>query len=66
MTRELEVMAFYVLDILGVFLANFLLWHDKVGLLFAVWITRTLLVSRRADSANPRNQLLGPPVLRYL
>ena len=33
-------MAFYVLDIFGVFLVNFLPWHDKVGLLFAVWITR--------------------------
>jgi ACS family allantoate permease-like MFS transporter len=48
-------MAFYVLDILGVFLANFLPWHDKVGLLFAVWITGTHLVPRRADSANPRH-----------
>jgi ACS family allantoate permease-like MFS transporter len=61
-------MAFYVLDILGVFLVNFLPWRDsnKVGLLFAVWITGTPLVPRRTDSANPRNQLLGPPVLCYV
>jgi hypothetical protein len=49
-------MAFYVLDILGVFLVIFLPWRDKVGLPFAVWITGTLLVLRRTDSANLRNQ----------
>jgi hypothetical protein len=27
--------------ILGVFLVNFLPWHDRVGLLFSVWITST-------------------------
>jgi ACS family allantoate permease-like MFS transporter len=61
-------MAFYALDILGVFLVNFLPWRDsdKVGLLFAVCITGTLLVPRRTDSANPRHQLLGPPVLCYV
>jgi len=58
-------MAFYVLDIFGVFLVNFLPWHDKVGLLFAVWITSTHLVPRRADSANPHNQVLLAPVLCY-
>jgi ACS family allantoate permease-like MFS transporter len=41
-------MAFYVLDILGVFLVNFLPWHDKVGLLFAVWITGTHLRSAKS------------------
>jgi ACS family allantoate permease-like MFS transporter len=56
-------MAFYVLDILGVFMVNFLPWRDKVGLLFGVWIAGTLLVPRRADSANPRNQVLRPPAL---
>ena len=49
--------AFYVLDMLGVFLANFLPWRDKVGLLFGVWITGMYLVLRGlgADSANPRS-----------
>jgi hypothetical protein len=28
-------------SLIGVFLANFLPWHDKVGLLFSVWISRT-------------------------
>ncbi len=28
----------YVVNILGVFLVNFLPWRDKVGLLFAIWI----------------------------
>jgi hypothetical protein len=40
--------AFYVLEILGVLLVNFLPWRDKVGLLFAVWITGTHLVPRSA------------------
>lgn len=38
---------FYTLSILGVFLVNFLPWHDKIGLLFAVWITSAYLVSGR-------------------
>ena len=33
--------AYFVPNILGVFLVNFLPWHDKVGLLFSVWITGT-------------------------
>ena len=57
-------MTFYVLDILGVFLVNFLPWRDKVGLLFSVWIAGTLLFLRRADSANSFNQLLGPWAFR--
>jgi MFS transporter, ACS family, allantoate permease len=32
--------AYFVPSLLGVFLVNFLPWHDKVGLLFAVWIAR--------------------------
>ena len=39
--------AVYILSIPGVFLVNFLPWHDKVGLLFSVWITSAYLVSRR-------------------
>jgi MFS transporter, ACS family, allantoate permease len=31
--------AFYIPTLLGVLLVNFLPWHDKVGLLFSVWIT---------------------------
>ena len=33
--------AYYIPCLLGVFLVNFLPWHDKVGLLFSVWITST-------------------------
>ena len=33
--------AYFVPNILGVFLVNFLPWHDKVGLLFSVWLTGT-------------------------
>ena len=33
--------AYFVPNILGAFLVNFLPWHDKVGLLFSVWITGT-------------------------
>jgi len=39
-------MSFFVPNLLGVFLVNFLPWHDKVGLLFAVWLTSTYDVSR--------------------
>jgi ACS family allantoate permease-like MFS transporter len=59
-------MAFHFLAILGVFLVNFLPWRDKVGLLFAVWTTGTLLVLQRADSVNSPNQLLGAPVICWL
>ena len=38
---------FYILSILGAFLVNFLPWHDKVGLFFAVLISGAHLVSRR-------------------
>ena len=31
--------AYFVPNLLGAFLVNLLPWHDKVGLLFAVWIT---------------------------
>jgi ACS family allantoate permease-like MFS transporter len=37
---------FFVPNLLGVFLVNFLPWHDKVGLLFAVWLTSTHDVPR--------------------
>ena len=58
-------MAFYVLVLLGVFLVNFLPWRNKVGLLFAVWITRTYhLVPRRTYSTNSRDQLLRLAVFR--
>ena len=33
--------AFFVPSLLGVLLVNFLPWHDKLGLLFSVWIART-------------------------
>ena len=41
---------FYIQSILGVFLVNFLPWHDKVGLLFAVLISSAHPVSRRRRS----------------
>jgi hypothetical protein len=31
--------AYFMPNLLGVFLVNLLPWHDKVGLLFALWIT---------------------------
>jgi MFS transporter, ACS family, allantoate permease len=39
--------AFYIPSLVGVFLVNFLPWHDKIGLLFSVWITSTHDVLRR-------------------
>ncbi|KAF8480329.1 MFS general substrate transporter [Russula ochroleuca] len=33
--------AYYIPTFLGVFLVNFLPWHNRVGLLFSVWITIT-------------------------
>ena len=52
--------SFYIVSILGVFLFNFLPWHDKVGLLFAIWLTGAYLVLLwylgGAGSSNPRNQ----------
>jgi ACS family allantoate permease-like MFS transporter len=36
---------FFIPNLLGVFLVNLLPWHDKVGLLFAVWLTSAYDVS---------------------
>ena len=33
--------AYYIPSLLGVLLVNLLPWHDKVGLLFSVWMTST-------------------------
>jgi MFS transporter, ACS family, allantoate permease len=33
--------ASFIPSLLGLFLVNFLPWHDKVGLLFSVWIQST-------------------------
>jgi hypothetical protein len=30
---------YFVPNLFGVFLVNFLPWHDKVGLLFSVWMS---------------------------
>ena len=38
--------SFFVPTLLGVFLVNFLPWHDKAGLLFAVWLTSMYDVPR--------------------
>ncbi|KAF8480336.1 major facilitator superfamily domain-containing protein [Russula ochroleuca] len=35
----------FIPSLLGLFLVNFLPWHDKVGLLFSVWITITGVIS---------------------
>ncbi len=32
---------YFIPNLIGILLVNFLPWHDKVGLLFAVWITST-------------------------
>ena len=40
-------LAYFVPGLLGVFLVNLLPWHDKVGLLFSVWISCTHDVPRR-------------------
>ncbi len=37
---------YFIPNLIGIFLVNFLPWHDKVGLLFAVWITSTYDVLR--------------------
>ena len=42
--------AYFVPSLLGLFLVNFLPWHDKVGLLFSIWIASTHDVSRRRRS----------------
>ena len=38
--------SYFVPSLIGIFLVNFLPWHDKVGLLFGVWITSTHDVPR--------------------
>ena len=38
---------YFVPGLLGVFLVNFLPWHDKVGLLFSVWCICTHDILRR-------------------
>ncbi|KAH9057903.1 MFS general substrate transporter [Lactarius deliciosus] len=38
-SRAWVAIAYFVPNLLGVFLINFLPWHDKVGLLFSVWLT---------------------------
>jgi hypothetical protein len=45
----------FIPNIIGVFLINFLPWHDKVGLLFSIWMQSTHDVPRRCMSSNPRN-----------
>jgi hypothetical protein len=38
---------YFVPGLLGVFLVNFLPWHDKVGLLFSIWIQSTHDIPRK-------------------
>ena len=40
-SRAWVAIAYFVPNIIGVFLVNFLPWHDKVGLLFSVWMAGT-------------------------
>ncbi|KAH9039519.1 major facilitator superfamily domain-containing protein [Lactarius pseudohatsudake] len=38
-SRAWVAIAYFVPNLLGVFLVNFLPWHDKVGLLFSMWVS---------------------------
>ena len=38
-SRAWVAIIYFVPNILSVFLVNFLPWHDKVGLLFSVWLS---------------------------
>ncbi|KAF8256528.1 major facilitator superfamily domain-containing protein [Lactarius quietus] len=38
-SRAWVAIIYYIPNILGVFLVNFLPWHDRVGLLFSVWLS---------------------------
>ena len=40
-SRAWVAIIYFVPNILSVFLVNFLPWHDKVGLLFSVWLSGT-------------------------
>lgn len=40
-SRAWVAIAYFVPNILGVFLINFLPWHNRVGLLFSVWLSGT-------------------------
>ncbi|KAH9049317.1 MFS general substrate transporter [Lactarius hengduanensis] len=40
-SRAWVAIAYFVPNLLGVFLVNFLPWHDKVGLLFSMWCIGT-------------------------
>lgn len=40
-SRAWVAIIYMVPNILSVFLVNFLPWHDKVGLLFSVWLSGT-------------------------
>ena len=46
-SRAWVAIAYFVPDLLGNFLVNFLPWHDKVGLLLSVYITGTYHVRFR-------------------
>ena len=52
---------FFIPSLLGLFLVNFLPWHDKVGLLFSVWMQGTHDVLQKIEvndghrKSNPRN-----------
>lgn len=55
--------AYFVPNLLGIFLVNFLPWHDKVGLLFSLLMTGIRDVLRERSSSNRCNQVLGPLAL---
>jgi ACS family allantoate permease-like MFS transporter len=56
--------AYFIPDLLGVFLVNLLPWHDKVQQLFALWITRTHdVLVRRGDHLTLCDQVSGLLVL---
>ena len=56
--------AYFVPNILGVFLVNLLPWHNKVGLLLSVWMTGTHDgFYLRRGSSNSRESAIGTTAL---
>ena len=52
-SRAWVTIIYFVPNILSVFLVNFLPWHDKVGLLFSVWLSGTHHLPRSSALKEP-------------
>ena len=52
-SRAWVAIIYFVPNILSVFLVNFLPWHDKVGLLFSVWLSGTHRLTRSSTLNEP-------------